>query len=189
MIRRRIWTPFVAIALSAAMVMTACNTYWISTALADLPVLVQIAENVAAILAAAQGQSGNTQVATQIQAVAATAKTGLEAVQSLVNSYNAAPPAQRATILGQIDTGLTAVQANLQQILTAARVMNPQLQATITGIVTLAEGTLLAIQTLVPTAKAGPKAVVQVRPPSPAALKASYNVIVLQGDLAQYEIH
>jgi hypothetical protein len=54
--------------------------------------------------------------------------------------------------------------------------------------VTLAEGTLLTIQTLVPTAKAGPKAA-QVQPPSPAALKASYNAIVLQGNLAQYEIH
>lgn len=187
MIRRRIWTPFVAIALSAAMVVTACNTSWISTALADLPVLVQIAENIAAIVAAAQGQSGNTQVATQIQAVATTAKTGLETIQALVNSYNAAPAAQKANILGQIDTGLTAVQANLQQILSAARLLNPQLQATITGIVTLAEGTLLAIQTLVPAAKAGAKTA-QVQPPSPAALKASYNAIVLQGDLAQYEM-
>ena len=188
MIRRRIWTPFVAIALSAAMVVTACNTSWISTALADLPVLVQIAENIAAIVAATQGQSGNTQIATQIQAVAVTAKTGLLAIQALVNSYNSAPAAQRATILGQIDTGLTVVQANLQQILSAARILNPQLQATITGIVTLAEGTLLAIQTLVPAAKAGSKAA-QVQPPSPAALKASYNAIVLQGNLAGYEIH
>ena len=188
MIRRKIWTPFMAIALSAATVVTACNTSWISTAVADLPVLVQIAENIAAIVAAAQGQSGNTQVATQIQAVATAAKTGLEAVQALVNSYNAAPAAQKATILGQIDTGLTAVQSNLQQILSAARVLNPQLEATITGIVTLAEGTLLAIQTLVPSAKVGAAPLPQ-RPPSPAALKASYNAIVLQGDLAEYEIH
>ncbi len=187
MIRRKIWTPFVAIALSAAMVVTACNTSWISTALADLPVLVQIAENIAAIVAAAQGQSGNTQVATQIQTVATTPKTGLETIQALVNSYNAAPAAQKATILGQIDAGLTAVQGNLQQILSAARLLNPQLQATITGIVTLAEGTLLAIQTLVPATKAGPKAT-QAQPPSPAALKASYNAIVLQGNLVQYEI-
>jgi hypothetical protein len=188
MIRRRIWTPFAAIALSAAMVVTACNTSWISTALADLPVLVQIAENIAAIVAAAQGQPGNTQAATQIQAVAATAKTGLETIQALVNSYNSAPATQKATILGQIDTGLTAVQSNLQQILSGARLLNPQLQTTITGIVTLAEGTLLAIQTLVPAAKAGP-APLQVQPPSPAALKASYNAMVLQGGLAQYEIH
>jgi len=187
MIQRRIWTPFVAIALSAAMVVTACNTSWISTALADLPVLVQIAENIAAIVAAAQGQAGNPQVAAQIQAVADTAKTGLQTIQALVNSYNAAPSAQKATILGRIDTGLTAVQANLQQILSSARLLNPQLQATITGIVTLAEGTLLAIQTLVPAAKAGPKAA-QLQPPSPAALKASYNAIVLQGGLARYEI-
>lgn len=188
MIRRRVWTPFVAVALSAAVVVTACNTSWISTALADLPVLVQIAENIAAIVTAAQGQAGNQQTTAEIQAVAATAKTGLEAIQALVNSYNSAPAAQKATILGQIDTGLTAVQANLQQILSAARLLNPQLQATITAIVTLAEGTLLAIQTLVPAAKAGPTAA-QVQPPSPAALKASYNAIVLQGDLAQYEIH
>jgi len=187
MIRRRIWTPFVAIALSAAMVVTACNTSWISTALADLPVLVQIAENIAAIVAAAQGQAENQQVAAQIQAVADTAKTGLEAVQALVNSYNAAPAAQKATILGQIDTGLTAVQANLQQILSAARLVNPQLQATITGIITLAEGTLLAIQALVPSPKAGAAPLAQ-QPPSPAALKASYNAIVLQGGLSQYQI-
>ena len=185
--RRRIYTPFLAIALSVAMFTAACNTSWIQTALADLPVLVQIAENIASIVAAAQGQAGNTQVATDIQAVAGTAKTGLEAIQALVNSYNAAPAAQKATIAGEIDAGLAAVQANLQQILTAARVLNPQLQATITGVVTLAEGTLLAIQTLVPAAKAGPKAA-QVRPPSPAALKASYNAIVLQGGLAQFSI-
>ncbi|HXT72265.1 MAG TPA: hypothetical protein VN785_00270, partial [Candidatus Angelobacter sp.] len=153
----------------------------------DLPVLVQIAENIAAIVSAAQGQPGNAQVATQIQAVAATAKTGLETIQALVNSYNAAPAAQKATVLGQIDTALAAVQANLQQILSAARVLNPQLQATITGIITLAEGTLLAIQTLVPSPKVGAAPLAE-QPPSPAALKASYNVIVLQGGLAQYEI-
>lgn len=187
MIRRGIWTPFGAIALSAAMVVTACNTSWISTALADLPVLVQIAENIAAIVGAAQGQAGNSQTAAEIQAAAATAKTGLLAIQALVNSYDAAPAAQKSDILGRIDAGLTAVQSNLQQILTAARVLNPQLQATITGIVTLAQGTLLAIQTLVPSQKVGAAPLPQ-RPPSPAALKASYNAIVLQGGLAQYEI-
>ena len=185
--RRRIYTPFLAIALSVAMFTAACNTSWIQTALADLPVLVQIAENIAAIVGAAQWQAGNTQVTATIEAIAATSKTGLEAIQALVNSYNAAPAAQKASIAGEIDAGLAAVQANLQQILTAARVLNPQLQATITGIVTLAEGTLLAIQTLVPAAKAGPKAA-QVRPPSPAALKASYNAIVLQGGLSQFSI-
>lgn len=188
MIRRKIYTPFLAIALSVAMITTACNTTWISTALADLPVLVQIAENIASIVATAQGQSGNTQTAAQIQAVAATAKTGLEAIQALVNSYNSAPAAQKATVLGEIDSGLTAVQGNLQQILTAARVLNPQLQATITGIVTLAQRTLLAIQTLVPAAKAGPKAM-QILPPSASALKASYNAIVNQGGLAQFQIN
>jgi len=170
------------------MVVTACNTSWISTALADLPVLVQIAENIASIVATAQGQAGNTQAATDIQNVAATAKAGLEVVQTLINSYNSAPAAQKATLLGQVDTALAGVQANLQQILSAAHALNPQLQATIAGIVTLAQGTLLAIQTLVPAAKAG-RALSQVQPPSPAALKASYNAIVLQGGLAQYEIH
>lgn len=185
--KRKIYTPFLAIALSVAMVVTACKTSWISTALADLPVLVQIAENIAAIVAVAQGQSGNPQVSAQIQAVAGTAKTGLEAVQALANSYDAAPTAQKATVLGQIDAGLTAVQANLQQILTAARILNPQLQATITGIVTLAEGTLLAIQTLVPSPKVGATPLPQ-RPPSASALKASYNAIVLQGGYSQFAI-
>lgn len=185
--KRKIYTPFLAIALSVAMIVTACNTSWISTALADLPVLVQIAENIAAIVAAAQGQAGNTQTTAEIQAVAGTAKTGLLAIQALVNSYNSAPAAQRATILGQIDTGIASVGANLQQILTACRVLNPQLQATITGIVTLAQGTLLAIQTLVPSPKVGAAPLPQ-RPPTPAALRASYNAIVLQGGLAQYEI-
>jgi hypothetical protein len=188
MIRRRIWTPFAAIALSVALVVTACNTSWISTALADLPVLVQIAENIASIVAAAQGQAGTSpQVTAQIQSIATTAQTGLEAIQALVNSYNSAPAANKATIAGEIDTGLSAIQANLQQILTAARVLNPQLEATITGIVTLAQGTLLAIQTLVPAAKAGPKPV-QMQPPSASALKQSYNAIVNQGGFSQFAI-
>ncbi|MHB8484227.1 MAG: hypothetical protein ACYDCM_00650 [Candidatus Acidiferrales bacterium] len=185
--KRKIYTPFLAIALSVAMVVTACNTSWINTALADLPVLVQIAENIASIVAAAQGQAGNPQTSAEIQAVASTAKTGLLAIQALVNSYNAAPAAQKTTILGQIDAGLTAVQANLQQILTAARILNPQLQATITGIVTLAEGTLLALQSLVPSPKVGAARLPQ-QPPSPAALKVSYNAIVLQGGFSQYAI-
>lgn len=185
--KRKIYTPFLAIALSVAMVATACNTSWMSTALADLPVLVQIAENIASIVAAAQGQAGNPQTSAEIQDVASTTKTGLLAIQALVNSYNAAPAAQKTTILGQIDAGLTAVQANLQQILSAVKVLNPQLQATITGIITLAEGTLLAIQSLVPSPKVGAAPLSQ-RPPSPAALKASYNAIVLQGGLSQYQI-
>lgn len=186
--KRKIYTPFLAIALAVSMTVTACNTSWISTALADLPILVQIAGNIASIVAAAQGQAGNPQVAAEIQSVAGTAKAGLQAIQALVNSYNSAPAAQKATILGQINAGLAAVQANLQQILTAARVMNPQLEATITGIVTLAEGTLLAIQTLVPAPKSKVAARAQMQPPSPAALKASYNAIAFQGGFAQFQI-
>jgi len=187
MIRHKIYTPFLAIGLAVMMFVTACNTSWINTALADLPVIIQIATNIAAIVGTAQGQANNTQVTAEIQAVAATAKTGLLAIQALVNSYNSAPAAQKTTILGQIDAGLTAVQANLQQILTAARILNPQLQATVTGIVTLAEGTLLAIQTLVPAPKVG-AAPNEVQPPSPAALKASYNAIVFQGGYGQFSI-
>lgn len=187
MIKRKIYTPFLAIALSVAMFTAACNTSWINTALNDLPILIQIAQNIANIVGTAQGNASNPQVAAQIQAVADTAKTSLEAIQALVNSYNSSPAANKTTIAGQIDTALGAVQANLQQILTAARILNPQLQATVTGIVTLAEGTLLAIQTLVPSAKAGPKSV-QVRPPDAKALKASYNVIVNQGGFSQFQI-
>ncbi len=57
MIRRKIYTPFLAIGLAVMMFVTACNTSWINTALADLPVIIQIATNIAAIVGTAQGQA------------------------------------------------------------------------------------------------------------------------------------
>lgn len=182
---RKIRQGTLAILLSVSLIVAGCGASWISTALADLPILVQMAQNIAAIVALAQGAPQNSGVAAEITNVAATAKTGLEAIQALVTSYHSAPAAQKSTVLGEMDTAIASVQANLQQILAAAKVLDPKTQATITGIVTLALGTLLAIQTLVPSPAGKLSAVAPIKPPTPAQLQAAENAILRSGGFGQ----
>jgi len=147
----RIAKASLSITLAAALFVAGCSTSWIKVALADLPVITQVALNIAGIVAAAQGKGQATAAAnTQIQFVANQVQSDLTLVENLVNTYQSAPAASRAGIVGQISTALADAQSNLKSILTAVHVDNAALQSTITAAVAIAVSTLVSIQSLIP---------------------------------------
>ncbi len=76
------------------MIATGCSAQWVSVALADLPVLTQMALNVAALAAALQtGKQLNPTEALAIQNISAEANKDLTLLQSLYNQYKANPSA------------------------------------------------------------------------------------------------
>lgn len=153
-----------SITLAAALFVAGCSTSWIKVALADLPVITQVALNIAGIVAAAQskGQAG-TGANTQIQFVANQVQSDLTLVENLINTYQSAPAASRAGVVGQISTALADAQSNFKSILTAVHVDNAALQSTITAAVAIAASTLTSIQSLIPSQPA----------PSPASVSNS----------------
>jgi hypothetical protein len=90
--KTRIARASLSLVISAALVLAGCSTSWIKTALADLPVITQVALNIASIVAAAQGKGqAGAAVTTQVQAVANQVQSDLTLVQNLIDTYQNAP--------------------------------------------------------------------------------------------------
>jgi len=204
----RIAKASLSITLAAALFLAGCSTSWIKVALADLPIITQVALNIAGIVAAAQTKGQATTAAnTQIQFVANQVQSDLTLVENLITTYQSAPAASRAGIVGQISIALADAQSNLKSILTAVHVDNAALQSTITAAVAIAVSTLASIQSLVPARLGGPQtsptpastsisasaksakaAHANVPPPSASQLKREFNSIFASGGFPQLSV-
>lgn len=168
--------------------LTGCDTSWINTAVADIPVIVQIADSLVAVAATASGNAAVTPAAiAAVNVGAAAAKAALTTLQQLITAYSAQ---KTPTTLSTIDVTLTTIEGNLNGILTAFHVDDANLQTAITSGVALALSTIAAIQLLVPaasTATARRMAAAQVLKTkivilTPEQIKSQFNaVIVLNG--------
>jgi hypothetical protein len=210
LITRRSFAKKSVVALGATAALSAvvvteegCNTQqWLTVLQQDLPVLVQIALSIAGIVGAAKGSGGvDPAIATEIQTASTEVSAGLKAIQDLVASYKTAEASQKQTILGEIIAGLTAVQGNLQEVLSVAHVSNVALQTTISTSIGLALSAVLAILTLMPKVPPQPtpakvtarrkvsRAGVKATSDRPAdILKAAFNEVVEEGGYSQYSV-
>jgi len=169
-----------------------CSTSWISVALKDLPVIVNIATTVATIVAdALSGGVLSPAIAAIIQTAATAVNATLTVVSQLVSQYEANPT---ASIVTKIQDALMTVQSNLQAILNAAHIDNAALQATITGIIGLALSVVSALISILPVAPtpapAAAKTVVIGAPKIPSAgkLKSQANAILVANGYSQYQL-
>lgn len=174
----------------SALTMEGCTTDWITTAINDLPTIVSIATTVATIVADALGAGAiSPAVAAVIKLASDAAQVALATVQQLVNDYKANP---NASTLAKIKTGLLDVQANLGQILDAARIENVTLRTVITATMGLAITVLTQILSLLPasTTPTAMKAQVSVaiKPMSTADLKKNVNAFLTVNGYAKYKI-
>ena len=145
---------------AAPLVLEGCDAQkWISIALSDLPVILQIAESIISIVGAASGQDTAADVA-QAQNAAAQAKQALLTAQSLIQQYQASPTGD---LLSKIDAALVAAQTNLSSVLSVLHIANPTLQATIAASIGSALTIVVALQALVPP------------PPTPAPANVTLN--------------
>jgi hypothetical protein len=164
-----------AVALMVALIATGCSAQWISVALADLPVLAQMALNIASLVTALQsGQQMNPAEAAAIQNVSAEAGRDLSLLQSLYDQYKANPD---AGTLQKIQDEIGAINQNLPALLQTARISNPALSGRVTAAVNLILATVDSFAALIPQKTATSRRVGarQVNIPSAKELKRQWN--------------
>src|ERR1700686_5424912 len=145
---------FLALVLAIAIAATGCSAQWINIALQDLPVLTQMALNIATLVSAlASGQQASTADIAVIQNISAQASRDLNLLQTLYSEYKATPS---ASTLQKIQNAIADLNQNLPTLLQSAHIANPVLSARITAAVNLILTTVNSFAALMPQASTSP---------------------------------
>jgi hypothetical protein len=145
-----------AIVLSISLVATGCSAQWISIALADLPVLTQMALNIGTIITTLQsGKQISSADAAAIQNISAQASRDLNLLETLYNEYQANPS---ASALQKIQSVIADINQSLPALLQAAHLGDPVLSARIAAGVNLILTTVASFAALIPQTSARPTA-------------------------------
>jgi hypothetical protein len=166
-----------AIVLSISLLATGCSAQWISIALADLPVLTQMALNIGTIVATLQtGKQISSADATAIQNISEQASKDLNLLETLYNEYKANPS---ASTLQKIQSVIADIDQNLPALLQAAHIGDPVLLARIAAAVNLILTTVASFAALIPQTSGRPAAQRIAYPhaaiPNPSDLKQQWN--------------
>jgi hypothetical protein len=175
-----------AAALSVSLITTGCSAQWVSVALADLPVLTEMALNIAALAATLQSGRQLTPAETlAIQNISAEASKDLTLLQSLYNTYKASPSADT---LQKIENLIQDTNQNLPALLQVAHINDPALSSRILAAVNLILTSVSSFASLIPqTSAALPKTARRnTEVPHPKDLKKQWNqqVCAPSGNLA-----
>ena len=163
-----------ALVLAISLAAMGCSAQWINVALQDLPVLTQMALNIATLVSTlAAGQQASVADTAVIQNISGQASRDLNLLQSLYADYKANPS---PTKLQKIQNVISDLNQNLSALLQGAHIGNPVLSARITAAVNLMLTTVNSFAALMPqavpsTAQKTPAA----PPPNPADLKKQWN--------------
>jgi hypothetical protein len=137
-----------AVLLALALVSAGCAAQWLSVALADLPVLTQMALNIAALVATLEsGKQLSPAESTAIQNISAEAGKDLTLLQTLYNQYKANP---HSGTLQKIESVIGDINQNLPALLQAAHVSDPTLSVRVTAAVNLILTTVNSFAQLIP---------------------------------------
>jgi hypothetical protein len=145
-----------AIVLSISLLATGCSAQWLSIALADLPVLTQMALNIGTIVTTLEsGKQISSTEATTIQNISAQASKDLNLLATLYNEYKANPS---ASTLQRIQSTIAEIDQNLPALLQAAHTGDPVLSARIAAGVNLILTTIASFASLIPQTSTHPAA-------------------------------
>jgi hypothetical protein len=166
-----------AIALSISLIATACSAQWISVALADLPVLTQMALNIGTIAATLDaGTQINPIEVAAIQNISAQASKDLNLLATLYNEYKSDPT---ANALQKIQSVIADINQSLPALLQAAHITDPVLSTRIAAAINLILTTVASFGALIPQSSAQLAARTVVRQPAvlptPSDLKKQWN--------------
>jgi hypothetical protein len=172
--------------LSISLAATGCSAQWISVALADLPVLTQIALNIAALGATLEtGKQLSPAEALAIQNISAEAGKDLALLQSLYSQYKANPTVDT---LQKIEVLIQDTSQNLPALLQAAHISDPALSTRIAAAVNLILTTVSSFASLMPHAPSSVARTARQNTviPRPKELKKQWNqqVCALSGNSA-----
>lgn len=137
-----------ALVLAITLTTTGCSTQWINTALQDLPVLTQMALNLAHLVTVlASGQQASAAEAAVIQNISVQASRDLNLLQSLCADYKAS---RDAATLQRIQEVISGLNRNLPALLQSAHIANPILSARVAAAVNLILSTINSLAALMP---------------------------------------
>jgi len=169
-----------AIVLSISLLATGCSAQWISIALADLPVLTQMALNIGTLVTTLEsGKQISVGDSATIQNISTQASKNLNLLETLYNEYRANPS---ATTLQKIESAIADINQNLPALLQAAHIADPILSARIAAGVNLILTTVASFASLIPQTSTHPAAQKVARPHAPipqaSDLKKEWNLQV-----------
>lgn len=136
-----------ALVLAVSIATTGCSPNWINIALQDLPVLTQMALNIAALAGTFSRQPNSADVAV-IQNISAQASRDLNLLLTLYNEYKANP---NATALAKIQSAIEVINQHLPALLESAHIANPLLNARVAAAVNLILATVNNFAALIPS--------------------------------------
>jgi len=163
-----------SVVLSISVITTACSSQWLNVALSDLPVLTQMALNIATLVATLQsGQQVDPAEITAVQNISAEASRDLALLQSLYNEYKANP---NASTLQNIQNTITKITQSIPVLLQSAHVSDPTTAARLSAGVNLILTTVSSIAALMPqTTPATSQAGLKIAVPNAKELKKQWN--------------
>jgi hypothetical protein len=172
--------PLLVLVLAVSVATPACSPNWINIALQDLPVLTQMALNVATLANMGSQQQNSADLAV-IQNISGQVSRDLNLLQTLYNEYKASP---NDTRLKEIQSAVELVNLHLPALLESAHISNAPLKARVTAAVNLILTTVNNFAALIPLrAKAKPRRAV-VSLPRATDLKREWNEKVCTPDPA-----
>jgi hypothetical protein len=134
--------------LSVSLLATACSAEWINVALADLPVLVQMALNIGTVVTTLQsGQQLSEADAALIQNISNEASRDLNLLEALYNDYKSNGS---AATLQKIQGVISDINTNLPALLRAAHIKDATLSMRVTAAVNLILATVSSFAALIP---------------------------------------
>lgn len=138
----------IALILALSLAGMGCSSQWISVALADLPVLAQMALNIGTIVTTMQsGKQLSPEETGAVQNISAEAGRDLNLLQSLYNEYKSSP---NAATIQKIDAAIAHISQGLPALLQAAHISDPMLASRVAAGVNLIVATVTSLAALVP---------------------------------------
>jgi hypothetical protein len=160
--------------LSLAMFCTACSTAWVSTLDSILASAAPALVNILQIVAIAQGQPLNSNLAAKIN-------TDAKVIRTLAADFAKASSGSASGACQQLQAAVGTYQADQALVLQVAQVSDPNTQTKITLLAGLVAGTVQAITAMIPACQntASPHGFKTAPPYSVSAFAAHYNSILV----------
>jgi hypothetical protein len=155
------------VVLSLAMSCTACSTAWVSTLDSILAAAAPALINILQIVAVANGQSVNSGLTAKINTDAAVIKT-------LAGDFAMASSLAAPGVCSQLQVAVNTYQADQTLVLQAAQVSDQNMQTKITLLADLVGGTVMAIESVIPSCQSASAAKL-LRSAPPYSLTAFIN--------------
>jgi hypothetical protein len=163
-----------ALVLAIALASAGCSTQWINIALQDLPVLTQMALNLANLVSVlASGKQASAAETAVIQNISVQASRDLNLLQSLCADYKSS---RSSATLQKIQEVTADLNRNVPALLQSAHIANPVLSARVAAAVNLILSTVNSLASLMPqNAPATSRIAEQAQLPSASELKRQWN--------------